>query len=128
MLRLIRNLPNLPTEVNMIDYDKFGHCALCHKDMQKTTVIDGKIQTYLSGEAESMQVKLDDGSKMIVAVCTSCKANYKPSKHAEKLMKSVIRGWEVDCDNLVADKSKPQFDEDWKKNHMKVYGKKRIVS
>lgn len=109
-------------------YDVYGYCAMCHDSLLVNDKNDkGEPIVRLSGKAEHLEVNLNDGSKMRVLLCTHCKTDYKPKKHAKKLMTSVIKGWEVECDQLIADESKPNFDIKWKEDYMKVYRKKEIV-
>ena len=39
----------------------------------------------------------------------------------KKIMKSVIKGWEIEVDHLE------QWDEEKKKSYMKIYNKKKIL-
>jgi len=80
----------------------------------------------LSGSAKEIQFDLSDGSKMRVTICRECKDKHEV-KDNSLIMASVIRGWEKEADELVADEAKPQFDSKWKEAHMKVYSKKEII-
>lgn len=111
-----------------IDYDKYGHCSLCHKIMMKHIVSDGKLVQVFTAEATHMEKTLTDGSKMRVAVCKTCKNDYKPETDDKRLMASVIKGWGKEADELVADITKPQFDEVWKAEYMDKYSKKEIAN
>lgn len=108
--------------------DKYGYCVKCHECLLRNDKNDkGEPIVRLSGKAEHLQLSLNDGSQMRVMICQPCKFNYIPEEHAEEIMRSVISGWEKECDILVADESKPQFDAKWKEEYMKVYSKKEIV-
>ena len=112
---------------SMIDYDCYGHCVLCHKELLKSTVIDGKAVTYFSGEKSEMQLPLNDGSKLLVTICFSCKDSYLPERDNSRIMKSVIKGWDIETNKLVEDKTKPHWDQDKKESYMREYSTKEIV-
>lgn len=109
-----------------IDYDRFGHCVLCHDNLMVERLIDRQRVLSLGGRATDMNVTLNDGSIMRVTICLSCKADYTV-RDAKRLMKSVIKGWERECEELVADETKPHLDAAWKSRHMKIYATKEIV-
>ena len=81
----------------MIDYDKFGFCVFCHRNMTIEQVIDGKVQIRFIPEYIEEQFLLDDGSRMRVAMCVTCKENYTKQDH-NKIMQSVIDGWEKELE------------------------------
>lgn len=110
-----------------LDYDKFGHCALCHCNLMVRTLSDWKLVWRMSGKSTSMDVDMNDGSKMRVTVCKRCKSSYNHELHSEGLMESVLKGWEVECDALVADPSKPEWTPEKKAKYMEKYSKKEIV-
>lgn len=112
----------------MIDYDKYGYCALCHENLLVTISSEGKQTVRLSGKADCMDVLLNDGSRMRVTICSPCKQSYKHEEQSNKLMKSVIKGWEKECDMLIADQSKPDWTPEKKEEYMNNYSKKEIVS
>lgn len=111
-----------------MDYDKYGHCVRCHESLIVGDKNDkGEPIERLSGKAEHLELDLNDGSKMRVLICNPCKTSYTPAKHSTEIMDSVIKGWEVECNQLVADETKPQFDSSWKEKYMEVYSKKEIL-
>ena len=112
----------------MIDYDCFGYCALCHEYMMDHFVDEnGDIEQRFNSKKTNLTLKLNDSSFMTVTLCVSCKSLYKPEIDSKRLMQSIIKGWEVECENLVKDDSKPQFDSLWKEKHMSAYSKKEII-
>ena len=56
-----------------IDFDLFGHCVKCHKNMLITQVIAGQEVQRLSGEYRETEYLLSSGSTMKVAMCVDCK-------------------------------------------------------
>ena len=111
-----------------MNYDKFGHCVKCHINMLVNDKNDkGQPIERLSGKADHMDLKLNDGSKMRVLICSKCKSSYSHDKHSQEVMQSVIAGWEKECDQLVADETRPEFDSKWKETYMTEYSKKEII-
>jgi len=102
-----------------IDFDKFGHCCMCHKDMTFTQVIDGKEQLRFSPKYTEEEFLLNDGSKMRVALCMDCK-KHLTEKHHRNIMKCIIKGWQKDVDTLP-------WTEEKKKAHMDKYSALEIV-
>lgn len=111
----------------MPDYDCYGFCVLCHKKLLESTLIKGTLVEYFTAEKCEMEFKLNDGSKMRVTICASCKDSYNSEQHDPLIMDSVKRGWDQECNQLVLDESKPNFTQEWKEKHMEVYYKKEIV-
>ena len=91
--------------MNEIDYDKFGFCCLCHRQLVIEEVIDGKVQTRFTPEYIEEEYLLTDGSKMRVAMCIHCKQNHT-EEDKDKIMKSVIDGWEKELETLNWDTEK----------------------
>lgn len=112
-----------------ITHDWPGLCALCYTEVAEfngSTPNGVPIISKWKGNKGDMQVELSDGSKMRVSVCIKCIDNFKPEDE-DKLMQSVIAGWRKECDILVADESKPEWDEEKKKNYLERYEKLNIV-
>lgn len=110
------------------DYDLYGFCVKCHEFLMVTDKNEkGEPIIRLSGKAEHLNLDLNDGSKMRVLICTPCANSYSPQVDAKPIMDCVIKGWERECDQLVSDESKPQFDAKWKKDYMDTYSKKEII-
>ena len=104
----------------MLDYDCFGHCCLCHKNMLVEEVIGGKVQMRFLPDYDETEYLLDDGSKMRVALCKPCKSQLS-EKHHDKVMGSIIKGWRVEVDNLK------HWDKAKKDAYMEIYSQKQIV-
>ena len=102
-----------------MDYDKYGHCVLCHRNLILEQVIDQKVQKRFHVDREETEFKLDDGSKMRVCICRPCKHELTEEKY-KKVMDSVIKGWQVEVSSLDWAKEK-------KEKHMEVYSKRKIV-
>jgi hypothetical protein len=102
-----------------MDWDKFGHCVMCHKNMLVKQIVGQKEIMRFTPEYTEGEFLLDDGSKMNVALCKSCKENMT-EKDEEKIMDCVIRGWEQEIKEC-----------DWtpekQKDYMDRYSKLKIV-
>jgi len=106
-----------------IDYDRHGHCVVCHEDMFYMQIIDSKPQQRLSTLYSEMEYLLDDGSKMRVAICRDCKANLKDDDEEKgRIMDCVFKGWKHEVDKYS------HWDKDKKKDYFEKYSKKKIVT
>lgn len=103
----------------MIDYDKYGHCVLCHTNMRVEQVIGGKVQMRFTPDYDETEYLLDDGTRMRVAVCKPCKATLG-EHHEKKIMDAVIKGWDMEMKEY---KWKPEKRE----AYMGVYSHRAIV-
>jgi len=112
-----------------ITHDWPGLCALCHTEVAEFNGSHPNgipiIARWKANKGEVLVV-LDNGSKMRVTVCSKCESTFKPEQ-AGKLMESVRGGWQKECEMLVADDSKPEWDEAKKSSHMKEYSKLAVV-
>ena len=104
----------------MIEFDKYGHCCVCHKDMLIEQVIDGKVQKRFTPNYAETEYLLSDGSRMRVAVCEQCKARLS-EKDDVKIMECVKKGWIVELDNLK------HWTEERKAKHLNRYLKLEII-
>jgi len=104
----------------MITYDKYGHCVVCHKNMLIEAVIDNKVQKRFTPEYQETEFLLDDGSKMRVAICESCKSGIS-KKDETKIMDCVKEGWKVELDGL------PHWSNERKQKYLDKYMKLEIV-
>ena len=96
-----------------MEYDKFGHCVLCHKPMITEQVIDGVVKERFTPEYREEELLMSDGSRMRVAMCTDCKATYSKEDY-KKVMDCVNAGWEeelkvLNWDNEKKDKYRNKF-------------------
>lgn len=110
------------------EYDKPGYCAICHNPIAEFDGANNIVR--LLGNFRSMQVRLDDNSKMNVSVCEVCKDEFRP-QDTPKLMDSVVKGWSFECDTLVENGvvriDGRKWDADVKKEHMDKYEARYIV-
>ena len=103
-----------------INYDKFGFCCLCHKQMVIEEVIDSKVQIRFTPEYIEEEFLLDNGSRMRVAMCIQCKQSYS-DKENDKIMQSVVSGWEKEVEVL-------NWNEEKKEKYRKDYYELKIVT
>ena len=103
-----------------IDYDKYGHCAFCHRYLLIEKVIDGKIELVHHPDYSEEQFLLDDGSRMRVPLCKKCKPNFTEKDHP-KLMASVIKGWATEVQYLK------HWTDEMRKKYIDRYSKKFIL-
>ena len=111
-----------------IDFDLYGHCVLCHDNMLKEEIVDGKMVIRLMGKATTAEYLLNTGARMNVSMCVYCKDKLDDSdEELDEIMKSVVAGWEIEASDLVASISKPHWNDRVKKEHMALQEKKEIV-
>ena len=107
----------------LIDYDKHGHCVICHEDMLYTEVIDNKPQKRLGPLYSEIEYLLDDGSKMRVAICLNCKNDIKDDGEEKvRVRDCVFKGWKNEVKDIKT------WDKKRKDDYLKKYGKLKIVS
>lgn len=112
-----------------LDYDKYGHCIICGKNMKYTQIVDGKEISRFSDEYCEVEYLLNDNSKMRVAICTSCKPALADTTDTyDMIMEKVVKGWDVETSALVADPEKKDWTPDRKKVHMARYSNLSIKS
>ena len=110
-----------------ISFDKFGHCVFCHKRMIIEQVIDKKVQIRFTPDYDEVQVILNTGSKMRVAICKQCKEK-EEYKDYKTIMKTVYRGWEMETDELVKDEKKKKWTKERQKQYLDRQAKLEIVT
>jgi len=103
-----------------IDYDKFGHCSICHKNMLIEEIIDNRPQQRFTAEYCEAEFLLSDKSKMRVAMCTICKSNLIEEQH-DSIMQTVINGWGEQVKGL-------DWEEEKKQAYMDRYSQLNIVT
>ena len=106
--------------MNTIDYDCWGHCCKCHRDLTLTQVIDSVPTKRLSVDYDETEYLLDNGSKMRVAICKQCKDTLN-GKDEPEIMACVKRGWKKELESLH------HWSEEKKSAYMEKYGKLKIV-
>lgn len=103
-----------------INFDKFGHCVLCHKNMVVEKVIDGKVQLGFTSDHMEEEFLLDDGSRMRVCMCKECNSKYD-HKDYDKIMQCVNAGWEKEMEER-------NWEDNRKENYRKKYNKLKIIT
>jgi len=101
-------------------FDCYGHCVLCHKNMVIEQSIDGKALKRFTPEYAETEYLLDDGSRMRVAICNTCK-NGLSELLEDDIMKCVVKGWAEEV------KGFKHWDQEKKDKYMARYGKLKIV-
>ena len=107
-----------------MDWDEYGHCVNCHKNMLIEQVIDNKLQKRFTPEYTAKAYNLDDGTVMRVALCVQCADS---DLKINNVMDCVVKGWDRETDKLVESPLFPEWTPEKKKQHMGVYGKRKIV-
>jgi hypothetical protein len=110
-----------------MDFDKFGHCVVCHQNMLIEQVVDGKVIKRFTADYDETQFLLNTGSRMRVAICKKCKEGLTEDDN-ERIMKCVLRGWDVETDELVKDKKKPNWTKEKKDAYMYRQAQLEIVT
>lgn len=100
--------------------DRYGYCVKCHKSLMTKKVVNGEVKMVFLPERTESTVILDDGSKMRVCICKSCKVNLKDSDF-RGIMDSVIEGWKEEVRNI-------NWPEKKKREYLKRYSKRRIIA
>lgn len=117
-----RSLP--PT----VDYDLYGHCVLCHNYMMDEVTIDGQRILKKKGEFRESLYLLDTGATMRVAMCVHCQNKLNDSdEEKQEIMDCVIRGWDIESDDLVSSNEKPRWDKEHKDKYMELQRSKSIL-
>lgn len=112
-----------------IDYAHPGLCSLCHEEIaefqgsrQVSQGVSRPIIKRILGIARLIEVKLDDKSKMSVAMCKKCESKLEP-KDMQELMESEINGWQREIDDIVT-----KFTDVEKKKYMNQYSRRYVVA
>jgi hypothetical protein len=107
-----------------IRYDFPGLCSLCHDEIAEfgAKLPNGRY-TILRWKhtKEEITLQLDNGSKMRVAVCSTCFNKFKP-EDCEQLMTSVIEGWSMEVRDCC-----PDWTADRRRLHMEEYSKREVT-
>jgi len=110
-----------------IDVSFPGLCSYCHTEVANFNgsreVLPGvfrPIITTLKANYRESIFQLNDGTKMVIALCEDCDDDIEP-KHMAELMESEINGWQKEVDELL-----PGWTNDRKQSHMEECGKKFI--
>ena len=92
---------------NPLDYDKFGHCIICSKNMVQEVAINGKIETRFTPDYAETEVRLNDGSRMRLCTCDQCKQNLT-AEQIPAIMSKVKKGWQMEVEKLDWTQEKKQ--------------------
>lgn len=111
----------------MIDYDLFGHCCNCHKNMLIEQVVGGRVIKRFTPDFSEVEYLLNDASKMRVTICVQCQ-ELGAHEDTQTIMDTVIKGWQHMVDGFVKDDSKPQWTQEFAEAHMEWYGNLEIVT
>lgn len=111
-------VPDTPTID--VDYDKYGYCVVCHKDLRTTKMTsDGPVEMFTSDHSET-ELLLNDGSHMRVTICKKCKSQLNEETYQD-LMRSVYKGWYMETQYLK------KWDNKKKEDYLFKYLNKDIV-
>lgn len=82
--------------------DKFGHCCLCHKNLIRNIVINGKVEGTWHPDKDEAYMKLNQGSLMPISLCRSCKesSDLRDSNVHISIMEAVNHGWMLEIDHM----------------------------
>lgn len=94
-----------------MDYDCFGHCVKCHKNMLVEQVVNGELIQRFTPDYSEEEFLLDNGSKMRVAICKTCQGNLTETDN-DSIMQCVINGWKKEIENNP---------DKWSKDRSKKY-------
>lgn len=105
---------------NPLDYDKFGHCTICSKNLVSEVAINGKIESRFTPDFNEVKLILSDNSKMRVCMCSECKNNFSQDKYVG-VMNKVKKAWEMEVDKL-------NWDDQRKSSHIERMNQLSISS
>lgn len=103
----------------MPEYDAYGFCCLCHRNLRYEQVINNQVMMRFSADYDETEYLLNDGSKMRIAICKLCKAELT-EEHNKKIMDNVKAGWKEEVKVLP-------WTEEKKKDYIARYMQKDIV-
>lgn len=105
-----------------MDYDCFGHCVKCHKNMLIEQVVDGELIQRFTPDYSEEEFLLDNGSRMRVVICKDCQKSLTENDY-NKIMQCVINGWKKEIEN-----NPDKWDRDKKKKYQDDYFILKIVT
>lgn len=105
--------------MNTDNIDRFGHCVVCHKNLITKRVVDGKVIEMFMPIHDHTDFMLNNGSTMKVCICKPCKetTDLSDPEIQENIMEACLKGWELETEILVADKTLPE----WTRDHADEY-------
>ena len=104
------------------DYDIFGYCVLCSKQVVVKEHIDKREIFRSLSDHEEESVLLSDNSVMRICVCSKCRPEVP--KNFPMIMTKVYKGWEHELKSLdwTPEKKKEYLDKYSKLSIVKVTG------
>jgi hypothetical protein len=92
--------------------DKFGHCVICHRNLIKNVVINGKVEGVFDSDKDEAFLKLNINSLMPICICKPCKASVDLTDTAthERIMEAVQEGWKLEMHMM---RDNPDKFPDW---------------
>lgn len=104
------------------NYDVFGHCVKCHRNLLIQEVIDGKVAQRFHPDHGHVEYLLDDGSRMRVCMCQPCQSILDDSDETrDAIMHCVIDGWKHEVETYS------HWDESKKREYINEYFKKKLI-
>lgn len=100
--------------------DRYGYCVKCHKCLLVNRVVDMKMEVMFTADHTETEFLLDDGSKMRVCLCQTCKDNLT-DKDIPAIMESVIDGWKEEANQLT------NWSQEKKDKYIERYSKRKII-
>ena len=82
--------------------DKFGNCVVCHKNLIKNVVLNGKQEGVFDADKDEAYLKLNNGSLMPISICRPCKDSTDLTDPTVQttIMEAVNNGWELEMDQM----------------------------
>lgn len=111
-------VPHTPTIE--LDFDKYGHCAFCHRFLLIEKIIDGRVELVNHPDFSDEEFLINDGSRIRINICHKCKPGFG-KKDYKKLMASVIKGWATEVQYLS------HWTDEQRSKYIKRYSKKEII-
>lgn len=102
-----------------IEFDKYGHCVLCHRDLRYEQVVNGEPIIRFDTDYCETEYLLDDGSKMRVAMCKPCKEKLT-NEDTITIMDCVKAGW-------VEETKKLSWSDEKKQDYITTYLQREII-
>ena len=118
-------------DVSLTDrIDRPGCCVLCGQNMMTTKIIGSKEMVVLSPQYRLVNFVIDNGSLMAVCMCQRCQdaTDLTDPDVQATIMSSVIKGWQLEVDNLVASDKHPDWDKAKADDYMNTFGKLSIAA
>lgn len=110
--------------------DKFGHCVVCHRNLIKNVVLNGKVEGVFDADKDEAQLKLNNGSVMPISICKPCKISkdLSDSMVHSKIMDAVQNGWLLEMDHMDRNPDKfPEWNSKKKEDLKKYYSTLQIA-